>query len=266
MRECFASPEARANNAAQALCLVYGDPVLRESDGSPASFALDASGIPLVHDRIKQPTQHDSWFGYVFWQRLLGLSPGSAAFHAANSAFAMRDLHALPAPNDLHTRTYSGGVLGLRAARLGHDWLVARLRAPAPFVARSAAPGSGTEADVPLTHGCDPAVAGSLALLGRAAGRLELDVAAPRGSALVLLCSARALPGDPCGRATPLGALLVDPFAWLVRPQLARAGAPLTLLLPPERWGTTLHLQALVLEPARAWLTDALALRVGTAR
>lgn len=258
MRECFASPEARANNAAQALCLVYGDPVLRESDGSPATFALDATGFPVLHDRILQPTQHDSWFGYMFWKRLTGLSSESAAFHAANSVFAMRDVNALPAPNALHTRVYAGGVLGPRATRLGHDWLVARLRAPAPFTARSGAPTGGAAVDVPLTRGCDPAVAGSLTLVAHERGRLTLDVAAPTDTPVVLLCAARAPAGDPCGRRSRCGALLVDPGAWVVAPRLARAGSPLALALPTEWCGPELLLQVLVVESGRAWLTDAL--------
>jgi hypothetical protein len=263
MRECFASAEARANNAGQALCLVYADPVLRESDGSPATFALDATGFPIVHDRILQPTQHDSWFGYVFWKSLIELSPKSAAFHGANSIFAMRDVNALAAPNNLHTRTFAGSALGPRAARLGHDWLVARLRAPAPFLATSGAPSGGAEATVPLTRGCDPAVAGSLSFRGEAGGRVVLDVDAPAGSPVVLLCAAREFPGDPCGRVTPRGALLVDPRASIAPPRLARAGEPVELAVPAA-WRTRGWLvQALVIERARTWLTDALELRAG---
>lgn len=262
MRECFASAEARANNAGQALCLVYGDPVLRESDGSPASFALDATGFPLVFDRIKQPTQHDSWFGYVFWKRLLELSPASAAFHAANSAFAMRDVNALSAPNALHTRTFSGSALGPRAVRIGHDWLVSKLRAPSPFVAARGAPSGGAEASVPLTRGCDASVAGSLAFLGEEAGRIALDVAAPAGSPLVLLCSSRAS-SDPCGVVTARGALLVDPRAWVVAPRLARAGEPVEVALPASWRARGVFLQVLVLESGREWLTDALEVRAG---
>lgn len=126
MRVAFQSDAARANNAHQALCLVYGDPVLRVG-GQVATFALDASGFPVLYDLIKQPTQHDSWFGYAFWKRLLELGPEAAAFHGANSVFAMRDIHALAPPLALHTRTYAGTALGVRATRIGHDWLVARL-------------------------------------------------------------------------------------------------------------------------------------------
>src|SRR6185295_18043567 len=46
MRVAFQSPEARANNVQQPICLVYGDPVLRVG-GAVATFALDATGFPV---------------------------------------------------------------------------------------------------------------------------------------------------------------------------------------------------------------------------
>jgi len=126
MRESFASAEARENNGHQPLCLVYGDPVLR-IDGAVATFELDATGFPLLHDAICQPLQHDSWFGYAFWKRLIELSPDSAAFHAQHSLFAMRDVNALPPPLDLQDVTFAGTVHGPAAERIGHDWLVDHL-------------------------------------------------------------------------------------------------------------------------------------------
>jgi len=259
MRECFTDADARAHNVAQPLCLVYGDPVLRELDGTPATFALDASGFPLVHDRIKQPTQHDSWFGYVFWKRLTELSPASAAFHAANSVFAMRDVNALAPPLALHTRTFVGAQLGTRAVKLGHDWLVARLHAPAPLLASSAPPGGVVR--TPLSHGCDPAVAGTLAPAVTAGGAPALALAAPAGSRVTWLVSTRALPGDPCGRATAFGRLLVDPQALLVPARPVLHGGPEAVALPPALAARALHVQALVLEPEGApWLSDALEL------
>jgi len=134
MRVAFEGAEARANNAAQPLCLVYGDPVLRV-DGAVATFGLDVEGFPLLHDAILPPRQHDSWFGYVFWRRLLDLSPESAAFHRAQSMFAIRDVSALPPPHAWHTRTFRGGVMGPAANRLGHDWLVAQLLGAVPLQA-----------------------------------------------------------------------------------------------------------------------------------
>jgi len=257
MRECFASAEAIANNTAQPLCLVYGDPVLRELDGTPATFALDAAGFPLVHDRIKQPLQHDSWFGYVFWKRLLELSPASAAFHGANSIFAMRDVNALAPPLALHTRTYSGSQLGSRAVKLGHDWLVARLHAPAPFLASSAAPGGPVR--VPLSRGCDEAAAGTLAPAVTDEGRPALLLAAPEGSRVTWLVSARALPGEPCGRVTPFGRLLVDPEALLAPALPVVHVGPRPVAVPTAFAAHALHVQALVLEPTGArWFSDAL--------
>lgn len=257
MRECFAAADARANNVAQPLCLVYGDPVLRELDGTPATFALDATGFPLVFDRIKQPTQHDSWFGYVFWKRLTELSPASATFHAANSVFAMRDVNALAPPLALHTRTFAGSQLGSRAVKLGHDWLVARLHAPAPLVAASAPPVGPLK--VPLSRGCDPAVAGTLAPGLAAGGAPAVVLAAPAGSRVTWLVAARALPGEPCGRSVPSGRLLVDPRALLVPARATLHGGPLPLAVPPELLARGPCLQALVLEPSGAsWLSDAL--------
>jgi hypothetical protein len=219
MRVAFQGDAARANNAQQALCLVYGDPVLR-IDGAVATLALDASGFPVLFDVIKQPTQHDSWFGYAFWKRLTELSPASAAFHAANSVFAMRDVHALPAPLALHTRVYPGGVHGARATRIGHDWLVARLNptrfepnpsaprwlvqgAKLPFVARTGtasrraprrswrwADGAAPGAALPLALAGEP---GTLALLALGSGPgASLDFTQPA-------CAVRLAPDDGDG-------------------------------------------------------------------
>lgn len=215
MRSAFGNPEARAHNAGQALCLVYGDPVLRIG-GSVASLELDATGFPVLHDAILQPLQHDSWFGYVFWLRLLGLSPESAAFHGANSVFAIRDTSALPAPNDVHTRTFRGTVLGPSANRIGHDWLVARLTQPLAVRARSALrPGW-----IPQMAGGPTAARGDLesrALEVRHAG-MRWTVALrsePDGPAWLLL--ARASRGS--GTGTPeFGIRRLDPRGLLAPP------------------------------------------------
>lgn len=137
MRVAFDSAEAREWNAHQPICLIYGDPVLRQ-DGQVASFALDARGFPILHDAIRQPYQHDGWFGYAFYERLIELSSDSAGFHRANSVFAMRDVTALAAPFAFHTRTYSGTFRDPEAQRIAHEWLVARLRSSVPDVAEQA--------------------------------------------------------------------------------------------------------------------------------
>ncbi len=271
MRVAFASAEARANNVQQPLCLVFGDPVLRIG-GAVAPFDLDASGFPILTDRIKQPLQHDSWFGYVFWKRLLELSPASAAFHAANSVFAMRDINALAPPLAYHTRTYSGTALGAQAARIGHDWLVARLLGPQPAIARSTSPPPDPFVRSALTGACDTTRAGSLLVLEGAArpgSRLVLGLRGPQG-AVALLALARS-PLAACGTRTAAGELRIDPRA-LLRPltfvrltPLADRPTRVALEIPPraELAGLELYAQALVLDGRGAWFTDALALPVG---
>ena len=206
MREAFGSAETRASNARQALCLVYGDPVLRVG-GQVATLALDASGFPLLHDAIRQPLQHDSWFGYVFWKRLLELSPESAAFHAQNSVFAMRDVNALAPPLALHTQTYSGTVMGARAARIGHDWLVSRLLGPSLPRAAEPPPPSPPSDLVRLPGAGDERVA--LGLRG-AAGATAIVVVtrAPLSESAVL--------------ETPAGRLEVDLRALAELPRVVR--------------------------------------------
>jgi hypothetical protein len=269
MRVAFASAEARANNVQQPLCLVFGDPVLRIG-GAVAPFDLDAGGFPILTDRIKQPLQHDSWFGYVFWKRLIELSPASAAFHAANSVFAMRDVNALAPPLAYHTRTYSGTVLGAQAARLGHDWLVARLLGPQPFVARSVPPPPAALTRPALSSDCASARAGSLFVLEgepRPGARLVLGLRGPQG-AVALLALARS-PLSACGTRRPAGELRIDPQALLRPLRLVRltcggGPTPVTLEIPfrNELLGLEVYAQALVLEPDARWLTDALALPV----
>lgn len=135
----FATEEARENNASQALCLVYSEPVLRVG-GAPADMTLDAQGFPRLHDRLAQPYIHDSWAGYVFYKRLLGLSPRSAAFHELHSRFAVRDTSALPAPYAFHTHTYSGGIRDSGANAVAHEWVLQALGVtPSPLLT-----GSGT--------------------------------------------------------------------------------------------------------------------------
>ncbi|HEX6883416.1 MAG TPA: hypothetical protein VF530_08540 [Planctomycetota bacterium] len=245
MRECFASAEARGHNASQALCLVYGDPVLHVN-GQPASFALDASGFPLLHDAIKQPLQHDSWFGYVFWKRLLALSPEAAAFHGANSVFAMRDLYALPPPDAVHTTVYSGTVKGVRATRIGHDWLVGRLLGRQASVARCAAPSPVPRQAQPLR------LPGGSARPGRA---LSWTRAQAEGWELALEASPRATGWllATLGSARPAravrGQLLLDDARALA---VARADAAGHLRFTwPDELGTE-ALQVLVLDPEAA--------------
>ncbi len=259
MREAFVSPAARANNASQAICLVYGDPVLRIG-GQVATMELDASGFPLLHDAILQPLQHDAWFGYVFWKQLLELSPAARAFHGQNSMFAMRDVNALAPPLDIHTRTYSGTVMGAAAARLGHDWLVARLR---PTTQLRAQDSSSPPRTIPA-RSCPSASEVELVRLAGpdAAGRLVLGLRGPADALALVSLTRSAPPGWPCGRGprTALGA-----------PRPIRLGAsaegwdPLVLELGPEALAAGLRAQALVLErrcgaPARVALSAELAL------
>jgi hypothetical protein len=130
MRACFENPVERANNSAQPVCLIYGEPMTLVG-GQPVDLSLDAQGFPVLHDLFVPPAQHDQWFGQVLWRRLIGLSGASAAFHAERSVFAVRDIHALPAPNDVHTHTFPGNFVGPAATALVHDWLVAELVPPA---------------------------------------------------------------------------------------------------------------------------------------
>jgi len=270
MRVAFQSAAAVANNVQQPLCLVYGDPVLRIGS-APATFALDAGGFPVLFDVIKQPLQHDSWYGYVFWRRLLDLSPGSAAFHAANSVFAMRDVYALPAPFNWHTQTYPGGVMGARATKIGHDWLVARLKGPQPLIAASGTPSGSPHSTSALVTGCDPASAGTLGLERGAlqpGATLVFGVRGASGSAALLLLS-RAGSADPCGTPGPAGAWLLDldarvapPLAWVLAPD-ASGTAELELRLPSDAalLGDELFAQAWIRgRDGRARLTNGLAL------
>src|SRR5262249_18728750 len=151
---------------------------------------------------IVQPLQHDSWFGYVFWKRLIDLSPASAAFHAQNSVFAVRDTSALPPPLDYHTRTYSGTVMGAAANKIGHDWLVGRLKGPVQLradgppgaVAESATLACGARSELALESLERPEDGGP--------GRFVVGVRGPAG-AVAIVALARARLAEPCGRATP---------------------------------------------------------------
>ncbi len=121
--------EALANNATQPLCLIYGDPVKMVS-GQPADMTLDGTGFPILHDLLGPPFQHDGWFGYVFWRKLLDVSPASAAFHQANSVFAHRSIYALGAPNDIYTHTFAGTFLGVEASAIAQTFLEDKLCQP----------------------------------------------------------------------------------------------------------------------------------------
>lgn len=134
MRACFAEPAERWHNAAQAICLVFGDPMAMV-DGEPADLSLDATGFPVLHDLLAPPFQHDQWSGQVLWRRLVGLSPDAAAFHAERSIFAVRDVYALPPPDDVQTHTFSGTFLGAQATALVRTWLVGELCPPDPGLA-----------------------------------------------------------------------------------------------------------------------------------
>jgi hypothetical protein len=123
----FATAAARAHNEVQAICLVFNEPVKRVA-GVPADMSLDAQGFPRLHDTLAQPFIHDSWAGYVFYKRLLDLSAGSAAFHGANSIFAVRDTSALAPPFAFHTRTYSGSLSGAQANAIAQEWVLRTLR------------------------------------------------------------------------------------------------------------------------------------------
>ncbi|MEQ1893752.1 MAG: Ig domain-containing protein, partial [Planctomycetota bacterium] len=122
----FASLEARSWNESQAVCLIYNEPVLRVG-GAVADMGLDAAGYPRLRDALGVPFVHDSWAGYVFFRRLLDLSPSSATFHRANSLFAVRDTTALPAPQNWHTSTYAGLLTGAPATALAHGWVLRTL-------------------------------------------------------------------------------------------------------------------------------------------
>jgi hypothetical protein len=126
MRFGFESSAALAHNQTQPLCLVFNEPVKRIG-GVVADMGLDATGFPRLTDAIEQPLVHDSWSGYVLWRRLLDLAPASAAFHAANSVFAIRDTSALAAPLNWHTRTYSGTITGSAANSIAHEWVLRTL-------------------------------------------------------------------------------------------------------------------------------------------
>jgi hypothetical protein len=129
MRAAFALPEVRARNARQPIALLYDDPVLT-IDGEPATFELDASGFPVLHDVIAPPTQHDAWFGYRFWGSLIQVAPGAARFHAARSMFAVREDHALAKPWAIHTHTFRGTLNGSSGIALANEWVIERLREP----------------------------------------------------------------------------------------------------------------------------------------
>lgn len=242
MRVAFESSAARASNASQPLCLVYGDPV-RRIGGAVATFALDASGFPVLYDVIQQPTQHDSWFGYAFWKRLTELSPASAAFHAANSVFAMRDIHALAPPLALHTRTYAGGALNARAVAIGHDWLVARLnpshlrraQESAPWAARAT-----SSADAGAAPG--PTAAPELVLLAASVapgGAVTLGLAGERGT-LALIASGPA-PLGPAGFRRPTRELVLAPDE--------EGWSELELVLPTDAEEPRHVVQALLVSP-----------------
>jgi hypothetical protein len=270
MRVAFESAAARANNARQPLCLVFGDPVLRVG-GSVATFALDATGFPVLYDLIKQPLQHDSWFGYVFWKRLIELSPDSAAFHAANSVFAMRDVYALPPPLDYHTRTYAGTAKGAQANRVGHDWLVARLLGRQPSISRSPPPPPPMFSTSALSAaGGGGAFERSLSVMEgevRAGTRIVLGLRGPEGAAAWLILSrSRLAPAGGTGAPPPLR---IDPQALLARARLVRLTevegkpTPVAMRIPARaRGGLEAYAQALVLDGRRWWLTEALDLSV----
>lgn len=140
MRFAFETEEARAHNESQAICLVYNEPVLHVG-GVPADLTLDAQGYPNLHDTLAQPFIHDSWAGYAFYERLLGLSPRAAAFHGVYSRFAVRDTSALAAPFDVHTHTYSGGIKSSGANAVAHEWVLQALGVtPSPLVTGSGSP------------------------------------------------------------------------------------------------------------------------------
>jgi hypothetical protein len=122
----FQSLAARTHNATQAVCLLYAEPVSMNG-AEPADMTLDADGYPNLHDTLRSPFIHDSWSGYVLYKRLLGLSPDAAAFHAEHSTFAIRSGSALPAPNDIHTRTFQSNVFGAEATAIAHAWVLREL-------------------------------------------------------------------------------------------------------------------------------------------
>lgn len=126
MRFCFETPEARANNASQAVCLLYAEPV-KHVNGVPADMTLDAQDFPRLHGTLSQPYIHDAWSGYVLWQRLTGLSTSAAGFHRSRSMFGVKAGVALPPPLDAHTHTFTGGVTGTGARALAHDWVLRTL-------------------------------------------------------------------------------------------------------------------------------------------
>ncbi len=123
MRYAFSTPEALANNAGQRLALVSLEPVTM-SGGQPIDMSLDAEGFPVLHDALGVPDLHDSWFAYVFWNRLVGLSPAAAQFHAQNSLFTIADQAALAPPFDTHTDTFSGGLTNTALRVQSLAWLL----------------------------------------------------------------------------------------------------------------------------------------------
>jgi hypothetical protein len=90
-------------------------------------MTLDAEGFPVLHDTLEQPFIHDSWAGYVFYKRLIDLSPQSAAFHGFFSVFAVRNTTALDPPLDYHTQVFSGGTFSNFANTIAHDWVLVTL-------------------------------------------------------------------------------------------------------------------------------------------
>ena len=264
MRLAFETQEARENNAQQRICMVYGDPVLRV-DGQVATMDLDPSGFPILHDAVMQPTQHDGWFGYVFFKRLLDLSPQSAAFHAEHSVFAMRDTTALAPPLDYHTRTYSGTFRGAEATQIGHDWLVSTLCATAP-----------PQPQLVLPYGCGLNPSGSFSHDAGApnlGATLTFSVDNPLGTNAVgslpgVAMSFAPSPNFPCGVQLPgfgmtggpgelligLGAPRVKGFVFGAPWQGPGSPSPIDVLLPadPVLAGLSLYVQGFLFDPTFA--------------
>ncbi len=123
MRYSFDSPETIEHVSNQKFALFSIEPVSMQG-GQPIEMTLDPEGFPILHDAIGVPVVHDSWFAYVFWKRLTGLSPDASAFHIANSMFAMSSNAALAAPDDVHTDTFAGGLAGDSLRQLALSWIV----------------------------------------------------------------------------------------------------------------------------------------------